>query len=62
MKIETPVLKRLGPIPFWRGHGKCLDSLEKIYRRAIASANMIKYGDEYDKRRRVSVQIGQDVR
>lgn len=55
MKIETPILKRLGPIAFWRGEGRCLDSLERIYRRAIDRANMIKYGNEYEKRRRVSV-------
>ena len=38
MKIETPILKRLGPVPFWRGEKKCLDSLESAYRKAIASA------------------------
>ena len=38
MKIETPVLKRLGPVPFWRGERKCLASLEEIYRRAIEKA------------------------
>lgn len=38
MKIETPVLKRLGPVPFWRGESRCLDSLETIYRRAISAA------------------------
>jgi len=43
MKIETPVLKRLGPVPFWRGEKKCLDELERIYRRAIEHANMVKY-------------------
>ena len=41
MKIETPVLKRLGPVPFWRGERKCLDSLEEIYRRAIERARKI---------------------
>ncbi len=40
MKIETPILKKLGPIPFWRGNAKCIDSLEKIYRRAIERANI----------------------
>lgn len=35
MKIETPILKKLGPIPFWRGSEKCLDSLERMYRRAM---------------------------
>ena len=38
MKIETPILRRLGPVPFWRGEGKCLDELEKLYRKAIESA------------------------
>lgn len=38
MKIETPLLKRLGPIPFWRGHERCLDSLETIYKRASEKA------------------------
>jgi len=38
MKIETPVLKRLGPVPFWRGQVKCLDELERIYRKATAAA------------------------
>ena len=36
MKIETPILRRLGPVPFWRGEQKCLDELERIYRRAAA--------------------------
>lgn len=34
MKIESAVLKRLGPIPFWRGEKKCLDELNRIYRKA----------------------------
>ena len=34
MKIESPVLRRLGPIPFWRGSVKCLDELQRIYTRA----------------------------
>jgi len=37
MKIETPILKRLGPVPFWRGEGRCLDELEKMYKKAIAA-------------------------
>lgn len=38
MKIETPILKRLGPIPFWRGSSKCLAEFEKIYKRAATEA------------------------
>lgn len=38
MKIETPILRRLGPVPFWRGEQKCLEVLEPIYRRAIEAA------------------------
>ena len=38
MKIETPILKRLGPIPFWRGEKKCLDELQRIYNRAAEAA------------------------
>lgn len=34
MKVESDVLRRLGPVPFWRGTGKCLDELGKIYRKA----------------------------
>ncbi len=29
----APLVTRLGPVPFWRGTRKCVDSLEKIYRR-----------------------------
>lgn len=38
MKRENPVLKRLGPIPFWRGSEKCLASLDRIYRKAQEAA------------------------
>ena len=38
MKIESPVLKRLGPIPFWRGSSKCLDELQRIYKKATEAA------------------------
>ena len=40
MKIETALLKRLGPIPFWRGENKCLDSLETMYRKAKNKAEL----------------------
>lgn len=38
MKIESSVLKRLGPVPFWRGERRCLDALDEIYRRAQEAA------------------------
>lgn len=38
VKIESNVLKRLGPVPFWRGEQKCLDALEIIYRKAAEKA------------------------
>ena len=38
MKIETPILRRMGPVPFWRGSGKCLDEFERIYKKAIEAA------------------------
>ena len=49
MKIETPILRRLGPVPFWRGEGKCLDELEKIYRRAMEGAEKIWYNTDHEK-------------
>ena len=39
MKIETPILKWLGPVPFWRGQVKCLDELQRIYTKAIEAAH-----------------------
>ena len=39
MKIESPVLRRLGPVPFWRGTVKCLDELQRIYKKAAAEAS-----------------------
>ena len=41
MKIESPVLKRLGPVPFWRGEKKCLDELNRIYEAARKHAEEI---------------------
>ena len=38
MKIESPVLKRLGPVPFWRGEKKCLAKLNRIYKKAREAA------------------------
>ena len=41
MKIESPVLRRLGPVPFWRGEKKCLDALEAIYRKVRDAAQRL---------------------
>lgn len=41
MKIETPVLKRMGPVPFWRGETKCLDALETMYKKAMAAVRPV---------------------
>ena len=41
MKIETPVLRRLGPVPFWRGSERVLDALESAYARASAKARAL---------------------
>ena len=38
-KKESAVLKRLGPVPFWRGERKCLDVLGEMYARAMESAS-----------------------
>ena len=29
----APLLRRLGPVPFWRGDARCLDALGRVYRR-----------------------------
>jgi len=41
MKTESPVLKRLGPVPFWRGERRCLEALGEMYRRAQEAAGRI---------------------
>jgi len=41
MKPESAVLKRLGPVPFWRGERRFLDSLEEMYRRAQEAAQRL---------------------
>ena len=38
MKSEPPMLKRLGPVPFWRGEERCLDALRRMYERAMEAA------------------------
>ena len=41
MRNDPPVLRRLGPVPFWRGEQRCLSVLEPIYRRAMENAHNI---------------------
>ena len=54
MKIETPILKRIGPVPFWRGGEKCLDTLEGLYARAAGkAAKALAGGENAPPRRRV---------
>lgn len=45
MKVETPLLRRLGPVPFWRGEKRCLDALDDIYRRAAEKAKRLLAAD-----------------
>lgn len=58
MKIETPLLKRLGPVPFWRGETRCLDVLEPMYRRAMERARELCYNNAKndDEKNRVEEQ------
>ena len=41
MKTDSPVLRRLGPVPFWRGGQRCLAVLEPIYRRAMERSRVL---------------------
>jgi hypothetical protein len=58
MKIETPLLKRLGPVPFWRGETRCLDVLEPMYRRAMERSRELCYNNAKndDEKNRVGEQ------
>ena len=38
MKKLPAVLRRLGPVPFWRGEKKCLDELQRLYKKAATAA------------------------
>lgn len=46
MKQEFEVLKKLGPVPYWRGERKCMDALESVYRAAKAKADAILHREE----------------
>ena len=38
MKTENAIVKRLGPVPFWRGEKRVREQLEEIYRKAAEKA------------------------
>ena len=46
----APFLKRLGPIPFWRGTVRCVDSLARIYGRCQPVAADASAGKSIDMR------------
>ncbi len=46
----APLLRRLGPIPFWRGEARCLDALGKIYKRVRPIAEEAAQGKSIDLR------------
>lgn len=46
MKIDLAVLRRMGPIPFWRGEKKFMDQMELLYKKAIEKST--KTLDEHD--------------
>ena len=71
MKVETPILRRIGPVPFWRGEEKCLDTLDRLYARAAERAAAVLHKKENgssrvflpQRRRNVEMDIcGEDNR
>ncbi|MGN0847802.1 MAG: SWIM zinc finger family protein [Kiritimatiellia bacterium] len=46
----APLLKRLGPVPFWRGDARCLDALGTIYKRVRPLAVDAAQGKSIDLR------------
>lgn len=46
----APLLRRLGPVPFWRGEARCLDALAKIYGRVRPVAAEAAQGRSVDLR------------
>ena len=47
---QSSILKRLGPIPFWRGSVRCVDSLARIYGRCQTVAADASTGKSIDLR------------
>ena len=48
---RAPLLRRLGPLPFWRGHERFLDTMEHLYARAAARGCTVWTGEPLDLRR-----------
>ena len=48
---DVPLLARLGPIPFWRGQERFIDTLTHLYARATQRGQIIRTGDILDLRR-----------
>ena len=58
----TALVKRLGPIPFWRGSERCVERLSKIYERVAptalkAASGSVDLRDESEKTRVTGVDI-----
>lgn len=49
-RSPMPLLKRLGPIPFWRGTSKCADELARIYAKVRPAAIAAASGESVDLR------------
>ena len=47
---SSPLLKRLGPVPFWRGHSRCVDALSQICERVRPVACEARDGKSIDLR------------
>ncbi len=50
MLDSAPLLTRLGPIPFWRGTNKCIETLRKAYNRSQVVAKEAASGKSIDLR------------
>ena len=48
--LQSSILKRLGPIPFWRGTARCVDSLTRICSRCQPVASAAADGKSIDLR------------
>lgn len=49
--VAAPLIQRLGPLPFWRGQERFVDTLEHLYARAAARGWTVWTGEPLDLRR-----------